>query len=485
MKPACQKTVPPSRWLLAQLALPGAALSLLAGCQEPLPVAEPTWAHVEPLLRAHCNHCHGSTAARTGSAGGTVYRFDFYDRDPAVCGEAVEAMSAAAGAGARGWAPLIKASITPKIGGRARMPPAPAEALADWERETIVRWVDQQAARGKPREDNHPPTLQVQTARSPASPDQLDLRAVLQDPDGQAVLGLLRVGGTELKMDRSGSFSTRVDISRWETGAHPVSAVLCDGWTQSRPALPAIQVGDGGVADAAADGGPGDGGDARDALAASDATPDWGARDGGSDGSGADVTLLQDAAPEAPAIMGRCPDLDGNGQLDCDETLLVNSTFDQDLRGWSLEFNASMAHTASDVGGRTAPGAMAITNATAADGEGGSLAGARQCLTVIPGARYRIYAEVLIPSGQDGTDPLRAAGLNVQFWNTADCLGDLVGAFTPPLVGSVPADSWRTTSGATNAPANARSMAVRLVAAKSFRQPAFRALLDNVLVKND
>ena len=44
-------------------------LLALACDGSPAPVAQPTWADVEPILRVHCNHCHGATAAQTGALG--------------------------------------------------------------------------------------------------------------------------------------------------------------------------------------------------------------------------------------------------------------------------------------------------------------------------------------------------------------------------------------------------------------------------------
>ncbi len=73
--------------------------AVLTGCDPPLPPPEPTWAHVEPLLRAHCNHCHGATAEKTGSASGVVYRFDFYDLDAGKCGEAARGCRSPSGPG--------------------------------------------------------------------------------------------------------------------------------------------------------------------------------------------------------------------------------------------------------------------------------------------------------------------------------------------------------------------------------------------------
>ena len=441
----------------------GAAIGLPAACGAPLPPPEPTWADVEPILRANCNHCHGATAEHTGSAGGVMYRFDFYDLDPAICGEAATAMPAGA-AGAplplgRSWATLMKSALTATEGTRPRMPPAPAATLSGWQRETLVRWADQLAPRGKPPEDNKPATIQLSLEKPRG--DRLSLHGQLQDPDGEPVLGVVRVGTTELRLDRSGAFRREIDVGGWADGSYPVSAVLCDGWVQSRPPLAPLSIGEPVlVVDV-------------DAGEPDPTPPSGGQTDGGA----------IDGLPEAPAA--RCPDLDGNGKLDCDETVLVNASFDEDLRGWTAEPNVGQSFVARDARNRPGSGALAVTNATSAEADGGTMGGSRQCLDARGGARYRTEAQVLVEGGQPGNDPLRAAAINVQFWSAPGCLGELVHAFTTPLAPESPADVWRKVGGTASAPTSARSMAVRLVAAKSYRGPPFRVLMDNVLLRTE
>src|SRR5205814_9168460 len=122
-------------------------LLALTGCAPEVPAA-PTWVDVEPILRGNCTSCHGANP----SAGGDV-RFDFFELTEEVCGEAAHALDASQMA--HGYAPLIEAAVTPGAGGRARMPPTPAPALADWERETLVRWA-RDPALGEPPDNRAP-----------------------------------------------------------------------------------------------------------------------------------------------------------------------------------------------------------------------------------------------------------------------------------------------------------------------------------------
>ena len=202
---------------------------------------EPTWANVEPILRAQCSHCHGATARRTGSVGAAIYRLDFYDMTEGVCGEAAQAMDPGVGM-ARSWAPLIAKAITTASGGdRPRMPPAPAPVLADWERRTLMRWADQPfPPRGDPQTGNRMPNLKL-TAPKLAN-TRLSLTALVQDPDGEPVVGVLKVGNIILKMDHAGAYTTTLETGAWPAGRYPVLAVLCDGWGNARYQVATIDV---------------------------------------------------------------------------------------------------------------------------------------------------------------------------------------------------------------------------------------------------
>jgi hypothetical protein len=211
----------------------GIALALAASAcgGEPAVPANPTWADVEPILRAECNHCHGGTAPVTAALGGLFFRFDFYDMTPEVCGEAAQALEATALG--RGYAKLIQADVTVPAGcDRGRMPPAPASPLADWQRETLIRWASaSDPPRGAPLRDNRRPDIHLSAASATAD-KRLTFTAVIDDPDGEPVVGVLKIGDLTLKMDRPGSFAADIDTSSWPAGTQPISAVLCDGWSQ-------------------------------------------------------------------------------------------------------------------------------------------------------------------------------------------------------------------------------------------------------------
>jgi hypothetical protein len=225
--------VPPKLVLAAALAA--------AACQPAPAVPEnPTWAQVEPIMRARCNHCHGASARTTAAVGGLVYRFDFFEMTEGVCGAAAAGLESPGGM-ARGWSAQIRTSIVAPGGGRARMPPAPAEPLDDWERETILRWAAQPfPPLGFPREGNRRPQIRLEAPR--LADANLRFTALVEDPDGEPVVGVLSIGEATLRMERAGSFSTTLSTSTWPAGRYPISAVLCDGWDSAAYRLDVVDV---------------------------------------------------------------------------------------------------------------------------------------------------------------------------------------------------------------------------------------------------
>jgi hypothetical protein len=185
----------------------------------------PTWAQVEPILRAECGHCHGASASVTGAG----FRFDFYDMTSAICGDAA-AVLADVGL-AQALSDSIARAITsadPNV--RPIMPPLPAPYLSEKEWLTILRWTASPMKGDKP-ENNHAPWISV-AGTSATADDTLDVNVVVHDPEGDPVVGVVRVGGQVGRMDRSGAFSARYDTSSWPAGPTVLRAELCDGWSR-------------------------------------------------------------------------------------------------------------------------------------------------------------------------------------------------------------------------------------------------------------
>jgi hypothetical protein len=220
---------------LLRTMLLGGLAATLAACDAPEVPAQPTWADVEPILRGNCTHCHGATAARDASG----FRFDLFELSDSVCGDAAKAMPAESMA--HGLAPLIASAVTPGMGGRARMPPAPAPALEDWQRETILRWADAPTLGQPPRNDRRP-QLRFGADASFAADQALELTVLVDDPDGESVVGVIEIGDQTLQLDGPGSFRLHLDTSMWAPASYPAHAVLCDGWDQVSYTLPDVVV---------------------------------------------------------------------------------------------------------------------------------------------------------------------------------------------------------------------------------------------------
>lgn len=211
-------------------ALAAAAVGLCgllpAACGRPSAPEHPTWVDVEPIIAGQCAGCHGATADTTGSG----VRFDFYDVGAATCGDAAKAtdgeLPMAGGLATRIW----EAVSTTSRDVRPLMPPQPAPSLQTWEWQTIQRWVSDGAPRGDLPRGNRPPG--VVFFPSDTMPDRtLDITALVEDPDGDPVIGVLKLAGALFRMDHGGAFSAHLDTSSWAPGDLAVTAVLCDGWS--------------------------------------------------------------------------------------------------------------------------------------------------------------------------------------------------------------------------------------------------------------
>lgn len=230
------------------------ALSALAGgigcdAKPAVPIA-PTWADVAPILRGQCGSCHGWTAVdqppnaagvRPENTGGSL-RFDFFDVTADVCGDAALALDQTASlAGAPGVSIQIQNDVVPARGARwPRMPPQPSPALADWEVETLARWATA-PVKGPPPPGNRSPTIAVSQLPS-AVDNRVVFTAIIDDPDGDSVIGVVEAGGVAFLMNRPGAFAVDFDSSAWAPGPVRPIAVLCDGWSKTTVDLGPVQI---------------------------------------------------------------------------------------------------------------------------------------------------------------------------------------------------------------------------------------------------
>jgi hypothetical protein len=229
-----------ARWsALATFRVCGALALAGIGCGSPGVPAKPTWADVQPIIHAECSSCHGATANVTGAGN----RFDFYDMTTELCGQAAQVLDPnlplAHGMSSAIWDAIT--TTTDRINTRPAMPPEPAPYLADWEWQTIRGWLDNDAVKGAMPPGNTPARITLYGDMTTAD-KTLDVTAVVDDPDGDPVVGTLTFGNAMLKMDRSGSFSARIDTSAWPEGPRTIGTVLCDGWSSVHYVLGTLQI---------------------------------------------------------------------------------------------------------------------------------------------------------------------------------------------------------------------------------------------------
>lgn len=174
-----------------------------------------------------------------------------------------------------------------------------------------------------------------------------------------------------------------------------------------------------------------------------------------------------------------CPDLDDNEVADCDETLVENANFDANLNGWHEETNALANWEHDDALDHDASGSATITNRTVdEEREGQVMRGLWQCIPASAGTAYQMLTQLRI-TGAEGQG---WGGLNLWFYDGADCTGTAVTASTP-LLGTT--TDWSLTETRAEAPENTQSMLVRLVVNKPFSAPAITVDFDNVLIRED
>jgi len=150
-------------------------------------------------------------------------------------------VSAARGLKAERRSRIINALSGDAGNGRPLMPPPPAPYVEGWQWTTLLRWWQDGAPKGDLPPDNHPATLSLY--HSVTSVDRAwQLTALVDDADGDPVVGVLRVGDVSLPMDRAGSFGATLDTSSWAEGNYAVTATLCDGWSKVDAMVATLEV---------------------------------------------------------------------------------------------------------------------------------------------------------------------------------------------------------------------------------------------------
>lgn len=161
----------------------------------------------------------------------------------------------------------------------------------------------------------------------------------------------------------------------------------------------------------------------------------------------------------------------------CQQSLVLNASFDHDGTSWTSESYATQAFNPDDWAGQTTSGSLLVTN-TNVDPTfvGLALSGARQCVSLPGAGNYELSAQVLL--GNSAGDSSGAA-IGLFLYDSADCQGSPISTVSPILTAKGP--SWIYLSAGVISTGTAKSAAIRLLVQKPFKQPAASAAFDNVL----
>jgi hypothetical protein len=174
---------------------------------------------------------------------------------------------------------------------------------------------------------------------------------------------------------------------------------------------------------------------------------------------------------------GGCGDLDGDLVQDCTQTLVDNARFDRDVSAWQAEIGVAQKWDQRNARKHESSGALAVQNSTLGAGDGITLDGSRQCRPAVGNKDYLFAARALIPSGQGSA----SASISIWFFGADHCADYLLSTAATPMLSDT--DAWLLLEGKATAPPATRSIYVRLVAAKPFKQSSVEALFDDVLVR--
>lgn len=239
--------------------------------------------------------------------------------------------------------------------------------------------------------------------------------------------------------------------------------------------------GTGGVEEASGEAGqlePGAGGESGsgEAQGASGGT---GGTTGGTGGGTGGTSAVGAGTGGSAGFMGHCPDLDGNGVSDCDETVITNAAFDTDASGWTSETNVSLEWVANDAGGVSDSGSLGVSNTLEVTQDGSLMVGAHQCQPVNGATVYDFRTQISVPDEAPDT----SGGFQITLFDGPKCTGNTLD--TRSSESFTQGSAWKVAELTYLTPTVAKSVSLRLVSIKPFVQPPVTVLFDNVLMHAD
>ncbi len=200
---------------------------------------------------------------------------------------------------------------------------------------------------------------------------------------------------------------------------------------------------------------------------------------GGAGGNGPPGTAgAAGDAPLPPPI--RCPDLNQNMITDCDETLATNATFDREFTGWKPDPDVLQTWSSVDSNRFPTSGALTLSLSLFSDQSDTAVGeSSTQCIPVSSGTAYDVGTQVFIKSGQGS---FSYAGLQLWWYGALNCVeSSFLAASANDQSLKETVDRWTEANIHTLAPANAKSVLVRLAISKPYKQRSLEASFDNVL----
>lgn len=250
----------------------------------------------------------------------------------------------------------------------------------------------------------------------------------------------------------------------------------------------------GGVSGASTggDGGQSDGGDAGSESGGSSARGgssmqggSGGTRGGGSGSSGesgnAGTSASGGSSGEDGGPPTRCPDLDFNGVLDCEETLVPNGNFESMALPWIAETEVVADWEDSDAHDVMDSGSLGVENQKNVDMAGPTMLGVRWCVSVNGSSVYRFAVEAMVPEEAENAQ----AGIQLIFHDGPLCTGNQPDLPKTSLSFITSGQGWRVAEITQLMAAEVKSVVVKLVSMKPFRDPPSRVFFDNILVKEE
>jgi hypothetical protein len=175
------------------------------------------------------------------------------------------------------------------------------------------------------------------------------------------------------------------------------------------------------------------------------------------------------------------------------ESLVKNPGFESAITPWKAEDGMLSDWAKDDAAASDHSGSLRVINFLHGETDGVAPGAAVQCVVATAGHTYDVAGDVFIRDGQG--DGLKAgeghgltappyqgnAGFSMFFFGREGCKEQSIGNADSPLTNKV--GTWVHVTGSGTAPEQAKSLAIRLNTLMPFREFAFEALFDNVLVR--